>query len=265
MRPGRSSPSATPCPRRSATGDAAARQGGRPLSKSSQDIKVALKAQRGGPPHRPVLAGRPPTSSQPTSPLDNPNLHRESETRTSCHDQVILVDETAETVPTPNAGGDCFRIRPSPDLDSPGRPEREASVRPLIVVVPYVLVDDSLKMTPTPEQRPVQTLLPHRPHPALRDRVGVRRLYRGLDDLGAIGGEDIIEGPSELAVPVANKEPPRAGPGCSFRFSLDRELACPLDHPKPVGVVGDPDEANPPRVQFDDEQDVERLEAHGLD
>src|SRR6266536_3482524 len=103
MRPGRSSPSATPCPRRSATGDAAARQGGRPLSKSSQDIKVALKAQRGGPPHRPVLAGRPPTSSQPTSPLDNPNLHRESETRTSCHDQVILVDETAETVRTPLA------------------------------------------------------------------------------------------------------------------------------------------------------------------
>src|SRR6266568_3460596 len=262
MRPGRSSPSATPCPRRSATGDAAARQGGRPLSKSSQDIKVALKAQRGGPPHRPVLAGRPPTSSQPTSPLDNPNLHRESKTRTSCRDQVILVDETAETVPAPNAGGDCFRIRPSPDLDSPGRPEREASVRPLIVVVPHVLVENALKMTPTPEQHPVQTLLPDRPHPALRERVGIRRLDRGLDNLDAVADEDIIEGPSELAIAVTNQEP--RCDGALQRFHLYRAFPCPLDDPSSVRVVSDAGDPNLPRVQLDEEQDVEGLEANGL-
>src|SRR6266516_5513556 len=134
-----------------------------------------------------------------------------SETRASCRDLVVLVNQATEAIPAPNAGGSRHHIRPSPDLDSPGRPEREASVRPLIVVVPHVLVENALKMTPTPEQRPVQTLLPDRPHPALRDRVGVRRLDRGLDNLDAVADEDIIEGPSELAVPVANKEPPRAG------------------------------------------------------
>src|SRR5215213_592787 len=103
-----------------------------------------------------------------------------SETRTSCRDLVVLVNETAESVPAPNAGGDCYRIRPSPNLDTSGRPKREASVRPLIVVVPQVLVEHPLKMTPTPDQHPIQTLLPHRPHRALGERVGVRRLNRGL-------------------------------------------------------------------------------------
>jgi hypothetical protein len=84
-----------------------------------------------------------------------------SETGASCRDHVILVDETAESVPAPNAGGDCYRIRPSPNLDTSGRPKREASVRPLVVVVPQVLVEHPLKMTPTPGQHPIQTLLPH--------------------------------------------------------------------------------------------------------
>src|SRR6266498_572698 len=231
MRPGRSSPSATPCPRRSATGDAAARQGGRPLSKSSQDIKVALKAQRGGPPHRPVLAGRPPTSSQPTSPLDNPNLHRESETRTSCHDQVILVDETAETVPTPNAGSSRNRRMSTSDLDTPGRPKREASVRPLVVVVPHILVENAFKVASTPDQHPVQTLLSNRPHPPLGECVSVRRLDRCLDGLDAIGGKDVVEGASKLAVAVANEEPRCAGFRCPHCFPAHRELSCSLDHP----------------------------------
>src|SRR6266700_5912 len=155
MRPGRSSPSATPCPRRSATGDAAARQGGRP-----------------------------------TSPLDNPNLHRESETRTSCHDQVILVDETAESVPAPNAGSSRNRRMSTSDLDTPGRPKREASVRPLVVVVPHIFVEDTFEVASTPEQRPVQALLPHGSYPPLRDRVGVRRLDRRRDGPDAVGSED---------------------------------------------------------------------------
>ena len=44
---------------------------------------------------------------------------------------------------------------------------------PLIVVVPHVLVEDPLKMPSTPDQHPIQTLLPDRPHPALSDGVGI--------------------------------------------------------------------------------------------
>jgi hypothetical protein len=117
------------------------------------------------------------------------------------------VNETAESVPAPNASGDCYRIRPSPNLDTSGRPKREASVRPLTVVVPQVLVEHPLKMTPTPEQPPIQTLLPHRPHPALGERVGIRRLNRGLDDLDAVSGEDVVEGAGELGIPVTKEEP----------------------------------------------------------
>jgi len=94
------------------------------------------------------------------------------------------VNETAEAVPAPNAGRYCYHIRPSPNLDTSGRPKRQASVRPLVIVVPHVLVEHSLKMASTPDQHPVQTLLPDGPHPALGERVGVRRLDRGRDDLG---------------------------------------------------------------------------------
>jgi hypothetical protein len=185
-----------------------------------------------------------------------------SETRTSCRYLVVLVNETAESVPAPNAGGDCYRIRPSPNLQTSGRPKREASVRPLTVVVPQVLVEHPLKMTPTPDQHPIQTLLPHRPHPALGERVGVRRLNRGLDDLDAVSGEDVVEGAGELCIPVT-KEEPRGGR--ALRPShLYREFPCPLDDPSSVRMVGDASDPDLPRMQLDEEQDVEGLEAHGL-
>ncbi len=95
----------------------------------------------------------------------------------------------------------------SPNLDASGRPKRETSVRPLVVVVPHVLVEHSLKMASTPDQHPVQTLLSYCPDPAFGERVGVRRLDRGLDDLGAVGGEDVVEGAGETTVAIANEEP----------------------------------------------------------
>ena len=68
-KPRPSSPSSGPCQRRSAAGGAARR--GRPLNKSTQDMPMALKAQRGDPPlRRPVLAGLPPASSPPCHPVD---------------------------------------------------------------------------------------------------------------------------------------------------------------------------------------------------
>ncbi len=126
-----------------------------------------------------------------------------SETRTSCHDLVVLVNQAAEAIPAPNADGGPNPARRHPKVDTPRRAKRKASVRSLVVVVPHVLLENMLKLTSTPEQHPVQTLLPDRPHPALRERVGIRRLDRGLDNLDAVADEDIIEGPSELALAPA--------------------------------------------------------------
>lgn len=121
------------------------------------------------------------------------------------------MDQAAEAIPAPNARSSRNRLRPSPDLVTPERAKREASVGPLIVVVPHVLVEDPLEMAPTPDQQPVQTLGPDRPDPALGDRVGIWRLDRGLEDLGAVGDEDVVEGAGELAVAVTKEEPRHAG------------------------------------------------------
>jgi hypothetical protein len=65
-----SSSSATPYPKTSAAGGAARR--GRPLNKSSKDICMALKAQRGDPPpRRQVEADSPATSSHHRPTLDS--------------------------------------------------------------------------------------------------------------------------------------------------------------------------------------------------
>jgi hypothetical protein len=146
-----------------------------------------------------------------------------------------------------------------------GRTRRQkikAPVRPLVIVVPQVLVEDPLKVASAPDQQPVQALLPHRPHPPLRVGVGVRRLDRCLDDLGPIGDEDVVEGAGELAVAVAYQEP--RGGDVPRPFHLDRELSCPLDHPRPTRMVSDPTKSNSPGPKLDEEQDVEGLEPHGF-
>ena len=69
-RPRPSSPSSGPCPNKSAGSGAAGR--GRPLSRSSPDMCMALEAQRGDPPpHRPLLATSPAASSRPSRNLDS--------------------------------------------------------------------------------------------------------------------------------------------------------------------------------------------------
>ena len=146
-----------------------------------------------------------------------------SENRTSCRDLVVLVNLAIEAIPAPNKGGSRNRIGPSPDLDTRRRPKREASVRPLLVVVPHVLIEHTFKVASTPDQHPVQALLPHGSSPPLSEGVGVRCLDRRLDGLDAIGGKDVVEGTRELAVAVANEELRCAGSRCRLCFPAHRE------------------------------------------
>jgi hypothetical protein len=78
----------------------------------------------------------------------------------SCRGLVVLVNQAAETVSPPDGGGDRDSTRVGLVVDNPRRAQREASMRPLTVVVPQVLVEDPLKMASTPDQQPVQAFLP---------------------------------------------------------------------------------------------------------
>jgi hypothetical protein len=53
-------------------------------------------------------------------------------------------------------------------------------MRSLIVVVPHILVENSLKVAPAPDQQPIQAFLSDRPHPALGGGVRIRRMDRVL-------------------------------------------------------------------------------------
>ena len=79
-------------------------------------------------------------------------------------------------------------------------------MRPMRVVVIYVLAEDRLEMPLAGDQHPVQALAASAAHPALRDRVRPRRLDRRLDDPHADRGEHRIESSGELRIPVTDQE-----------------------------------------------------------
>ena len=84
----------------------------------------------------------------------------------------VLVDEAAKHVVTMDVQrrgiGDDRAVRyRHAEIDSP--------VRALTVVVPDVAEKDSFEVTGAQNEQPIETFCPHRPHPALRVRVGPRR------------------------------------------------------------------------------------------
>jgi hypothetical protein len=82
----------------------------------------------------------------------------------------------------------------------------------------------------------VQALLAHGADPALGDGVGVRRLDRGTDDLGADRAPEVIEGPGEPAVTVAEQEPDGGG----LLIKRGGQVAGLLGNPSPGGLAVTP-------------------------
>lgn len=110
-------------------------------------------------------------------------------TRTSCRGLVVLVNQAAEAVPAADAVGGRHSARVGPVVDHTRRAKRKTSVRPLVVVVPHLLAEDPRKVASTPEQQPVQAILPDRPH---------QRSATALA-FGAWMGVVMISVPSDLA------------------------------------------------------------------
>jgi hypothetical protein len=81
------------------------------------------------------------------------------------------------------------------------QPERPVST--VGVVVLDVDPKDLLEVAAPDDQQPVQALGAHRPDPAFRMGVRVRRLHRRQQDLGALEAEHVVEAAGELRVVVA--------------------------------------------------------------
>ena len=110
------------------------------------------------------------------------------------------------------------------------------------------------------DQELVEALAADRPDPALGDGVGIGRLHRCEDDLGASRAPDIVECPGELGVPVADQKPERRGP-----IKRGDNVAGLLGNPRTSRVGGDPSQVHPPAAQFDDEQHLQPLQEHRVD
>jgi hypothetical protein len=84
------------------------------------------------------------------------------------------------------------------------------------------------------DQEPVKTLRANGSDEALRDRVGLRRLHRRLDDPDAFAAKDLVEGALYLLLPSRiRKRTPRSAK------SRPRFRACWVTQ-APVGLVVQP-------------------------
>ena len=115
------------------------------------------------------------------------------------------MDQSAEQVP-PAYGGRAAGVVDRDGVAAIWRDKLERAVRPVPVVVVGVDAQDAFEMAPSEDEDPIETVAADGAHPALGERVRVRRLDRRPDHLDPYGGEQRVEGASELAVPIAEQE-----------------------------------------------------------
>jgi hypothetical protein len=141
-----------------------------------------------------------------------------------------------------------------------GRRQVEAAVGTMAVVVPDVAVEDAKEVAAAGDQEMVQALPAHGANPTLGDGVGVRRLDRGADDLGADRAPDVIEGPGDLVVAVADQEPG----GCGVVVEGGGQVAGLLGDLCAGGVGSDASQVHASGVQLDEEQHVQPVQEYGV-
>jgi hypothetical protein len=81
----------------------------------------------------------------------------------------------------------------------------EALMRPVVVEMALVLVEDGAGVSLVVDQHPVGALVADAANEPFGIAVCLWGLGRDFDDAEAFGGEDGVEGVSELAVPVADQ------------------------------------------------------------
>jgi hypothetical protein len=157
-------------------------------------------------------------------------IRRRARPRSAC--SFVLVDQSAENL----AAFDPADRQADQVCSGGGSSKVQRSVRPVPVVMGGVL-DQHRPQVPLPEnQHPVGALGTRCAYPPLRERVRARRPGRDFDHACAVAGHDVIEGPRELGVPVADQEPKPAG---RSPRSIRRLRACWTAH-APSGLAVTP-------------------------
>lgn len=135
----------------------------------------------------------------------------------------------------------------------------ERSVRPVRVVMPFELAQRTEQVTLIPDQCAVEEFVAAGADPALRDRVHTGYADAGDDGADPGVGEDLVEQPGELPVPVADEE---RGFGLGV-FEVHGEVAGGLGHPHGGRVRRGAEDPDPAGGVLDDREDVLTLPVRG--
>jgi hypothetical protein len=134
-------------------------------------------------------------------------------------------------------------------------------VRPVVVVMAFVLAQHGSGVPLTDDQYAVEELAADGPDEAFRDRVGSRCAHRCLDDADVDCGENGVERGGELGVVVPEEEPEAAAPV----VEVHDQVAGLLGQPGAGGLGGDAEQVDPAGGVLDDEERVQAPEADGVE
>jgi hypothetical protein len=167
---------------------------------------------------------------------------------------VVLVDESVAV----GVSSDRSARPIHDDVAIVGRALPETTVRPTLVVMGDVVVEEPFEVDVVLDERAIEEFAARRADPTFR--VGVRDwcARRGADDRRAGAAEHLIEAGDELAATVTDQEPDRA-------FVAHREVAGGLGRPRAGRILGDPGEVHAAAVKFDEEQHVVATQHDGVD
>jgi len=136
----------------------------------------------------------------------------------------------------------------------------DAVMRSRMLVRGHVRSTHPRTMPLVDDQQVVQTFLPHRPRPALRNRMGFRCPVRRTHEGTTRGSEHRAEGRRKRGVPVVDQE----AYGQRVILDVPAEVTCLLRDPRRRGSGGTAREADTPAPTFDEEEHGHGLQPDGF-
>jgi hypothetical protein len=132
----------------------------------------------------------------------------------------------------------------------------ESAVRPVTVVVKFVLAKYGRGVALVDDEDAVEELAADGADKAFSDGVGPRRPHGRPDDLDAAAGEDGVEGRGELGVTISDEEPE---PPADV-VEVHGQVAGQLGQPRPGRVRGDAEDVDATVGVLDDKERVQPLQ-----